>query len=239
MRLPDNWNSFLTPYFNLSDFYQRQDMFLSEMKFVIPDKSKIFNVFNYMNPQEVKCVLYGEDPYPRSSSAIGIAFWDAEIKDWRDKTNGNSLKNILKALLVDRNIAEYKTPIAHCREIAFKNGIPSPGDMFRSWLRSGVLLINTALTYSGKENKMKHFKFWLPFHLALIEALNKRDKSPFYVLWGNKAGRWEGEILKSIDSPDKIIKQGHPTFIHQFLNKNNTGYSPFTEIREKTGIKWI
>ena len=99
-------------------------------------------------------------------------------------------------------------------------------------------MINTSLTFTTAADKNRHFEFWHPFHKTLIRALNNRDHSPFYILWGNKAQRWEKEILESIDMEGKIIKQGHPTFIHQFLDKNRPDYSPFTEIIEKTGLSW-
>ena len=212
--------------------------FIKEQDTIIPREEQIFNVFNYMKPADVRCVLYGEDPYPRLTSACGVAFWDKEINSWNDKTNGNSLKNMLKALLVAENLANYKTTIAECRNIAAANGIKAPSELFEYWLGQGVLLINTALTFSGQKSKRDHFNFWQPFHKALIKALNSQPK-PYYVLWGKKAQNWENEIFKSSNNPEKVIKQGHPTFIHQFLKADEPGYSPFVQLAEKTGIKWL
>lgn len=239
MRLPPSWEIFLTPYFDLISFYKTLDLFISDLNNVIPDKNSIFKVFDYVQPEEVQCVLYGEDPYPRLSSACGIAFWDKEINSWDDKTNGNSLKNILKAILVAQGKAYYTTPISRCREIAKDENFLSPPDLFVHWLDQGVLLINTALTFSGKDDKKSHLEFWRDFHQALIKALNQRNKSPYYILWGNKAQRSEQEIYATIDNPSKVIKQGHPTFIHQFMDKNDQNFSPFSEIINKTGIAWI
>ena len=182
--------------------------------------------------------MYGEDPYPRITSANGIAFWDVEIQQWDDKTNGNSLKNMLKALLIAKGLADYNTSIAECRKIAKDNNFMSPPRLFERWLGQGVFLINTALTFSSSIDKKLHFDFWRPFHSALIHALNVQKSSPCYVLWGRKAQQWEKIINKTIDQPSKIIKQGHPTFIHQFLNAKNPNYSPFTELQHKTGINW-
>ncbi|MEJ2052913.1 MAG: hypothetical protein P8X42_03245, partial [Calditrichaceae bacterium] len=110
--------------------------------------------------------------------------------------------------------------------------------LFDRWLAQGIFLINSALTFSSSEDKKKHFDFWRPFHSALIHALNVQKSSPCYVLWGKKAQGWEKIIIKTIDQPSKIIKQGHPTFIYQFLDQNNPQYSPFIELKEKTGINW-
>ncbi len=238
IRLPEIWEEFLLPYFDIMTFYDELNDFVKGQSVIIPKQVQIFNVFNYMAPSEVRCVLYGEDPYPRLSSACGVAFWDKEINSWYDKTNGNSLKNMLKALLVAENLANYKTKIAECRNIAAANGIKTPSELFEYWLEQGVLLINTALTFSDQESKAAHFNFWQPFHKALIRALNSHSK-PYYVLWGKKAQNWENEILNSNNNPARVIKQGHPTFIHQFLKADEPDYSPFVQLAEKTGIKWL
>ena len=39
------------------------------------------------------------DPYPRESSAIGVAFYDGEIKKWTDAMSP-SFRNIIKNVLI-------------------------------------------------------------------------------------------------------------------------------------------
>lgn len=238
MRLPNSWETWLDQYINFNTFYNDLDKFVDRFDTIMPEHDKVFNVFTKMRPEEVRCVLYGEDPYPRIQSAIGIAFWDAEIETWDDKTNGNSVKNILKGLLIAKGWADYSTPIDVCRRIAKNNNFLNPPQLFKRWLNQGIFLINTALTFSSNKDKKQHFEFWRPFHSALIHALNVQKTSPYYTLWGRKAQQWEKIIIKTIDQPSKIIKQGHPTFVHQFLDKNKPEYSPFMELKEKTGIEW-
>jgi len=240
MRLPANWERFLEPYINIDDFYLRLDAFCAAYPLIIPAPRRIFHVFERVAPEEARVVLFGEDPYPRRASANGIAFWDMEIRRWDDKTRGNSLKNMLKALLTARGWCNYATPIAQCRAIANSRALPAPDGLFEYWLNQGVFLLNTALTFSTAEDKKHHFAFWRVFHSHVIAALNARDiGSPFYILWGNKAAGWEEVIRRNLDNPDKIIRQGHPTFIHQFMDKNRPHWSPFTEIEQKTGFAWL
>lgn len=238
MRLPVEWEQLLKPYFDLEIFYPRLDRFVADLPRVIPSKDKIFHVFDYMAPADVRVVLYGEDPYPRVASACGVAFWDLEMESWNTKSNGNSMKNILKALLVADGQATYNNSIDECRILAENCSFLSPAELFKLWLGEGVLLVNSALTFSNNEDKKRHFVFWKDFHQGLIRALNGRPTSPFYVLWGAKAQKWELKIKDSIDDTKKIIKQGHPTFIHQFLDKHNPAYSPFNEIIQKTNLHW-
>lgn len=239
MRLPEPWERYLQNGFDLRDFYSELEEFLDQFETIIPDKSQIFAVFHEVNPDQVRCVLFGEDPYPRKTSACGIAFWDREIEDWSQKTNGNALKNILKALLVAKGWADYNTTLEECRTIAKKKRIKSPPQLFRSWLDQGVFLVNTALTFSGFDDKALHGRFWKPFFRNFIVKMNRREPSPYYILWGNRAWKWESQIRETIDDESKIIMQNHPTFIHQFLNKKHIHYSPFRELAEQTAIKWL
>ncbi len=239
MELPANWARCLDPYLNLDDFYRGLHSFTYRFGRIIPDSGRIFNAFEQTPPSRVRCVLYGEDPYPRPTSANGIAFWDAEIKSWNERSNGNAMKNILKALCVAADLATYHTPISECRKIAHQNKLPSPPELFRSWIDQGVLLINAALTYSNHSDKQQHLRFWRPFHHAVIEALNARASSPFYVLWGGKAKRWLPHIEQSIDDRSKILTFDHPTFIHQFLDPSTPDYSPFTAMQKYVPVRWL
>lgn len=238
-RLPLIWEEFLAEKVDFGRFYREVDAFLINFKEILPDRRLIFNVFHKVHPDAVRCVIFGEDPYPRRQSACGIAFWDLEITDWSDKTNGNSLKNILKALLVEKGYATYQTSIQECRVIVREKGIINPPDLFESWLEQGVFLLNTALTFSRPEDKKHHFLFWRPFLETIITQLNNRDKAPFYVLWGSRAQKLHESISRSVINPENIIQQNHPTFIHQFLDKNRNTYSPFTELTMRTGIRWL
>lgn len=238
-RLPSVWGKALSRNFDLNLFYQELDAFLKTIPHVIPAPDKILNVFSLVKPQRVRCVLYGEDPYPRPTSANGVAFWDLEMNSWNDKTNNNSLKHILKALLIAKGLADYTTSIEQCRHIAGQADFPSPPQLFQRWLEQGVLLVNTALTFSTFEKKPLHLKFWQPFHQALIQTLNSDGDSPFYILWGKKAQSRGAIIKQSVDDPNKIIMQGHPAYAHQFLIPAKPDYSPFHEIIARTGMRWI
>ena len=235
LKLPDNWELFLDDVIDFTLFYKNLDMFLNNFKKpIIPFPKNIFRLFELVPPENVKCVLFGEDPYPRITSANGVAFWDNEIKHWSDKTNGNSLKNILKALLTYRALSDYSKPISECRTIAEQTHFLQPDELFKKWLNEGVFLLNTSLTFTIKQDKNLHFQFWEPFLHTVINKLVKTN-SPYFILWGNKAKKWASNISEK----DKIIEQGHPTFLHQFMNKNDLTYSPFTEIIEKTKLSWI
>jgi len=236
--LPEVWEKFLYDSQSLPEFYSAFGQFTGQFEVLCPSRDLIFAAFHSLEPEKVKVVLFGEDPYPRVTSANGLAFWDNEIDSWNRPAPGNALKNILKAILVNKGWADYKTTIAECRRLAEAKKVMQPPDLFRFWIEQGVFLINTSLTFSGKTDKKIHFKFWSHFNQNLIHKLNTRNESPFYILWGGKAARWKPVILDSVDQPDKIMTQAHPTYIHHFLDSGQVNYSPFHELEQKTGVRW-
>jgi uracil-DNA glycosylase len=237
MYLPKVWQDILSKDFDIESFLTDLEDRVDRATHLIPDQQSVFKLFYLTEPHNVKCVLYGEDPYPRMSSANGIAFWDQELRTWSDKTKGNSLKHIMKALLIHKRLATYSTSIEECREIVKKDvTFPSPDELFVSWINQGVLLLNRSLVFTTKEDKNAHLKYWKNFQVAMMDFF-KEQNVPI-ILWGKKAQSLEKELLKKNYPKELIIKQGHPTYQHHFLNKNDIYYSPFSELSEKTEIKW-
>ncbi|MCB0277874.1 MAG: hypothetical protein KDD94_00120 [Calditrichaeota bacterium] len=236
--LPEAWQSALSQHINLELFFTNLTEFLDQFPVVIPFRERIFSVFDYMEPSAVKCVVFGEDPYPRLSSAQGIAFWDAELAEWTTKSRGNCVRNMMKALLIAKGDANYSSSMDHCRQ-QISDYYDSPGQMFRHWLENGVFLLNSALTFSSSTDKKLHFNFWRPFIEAVIDVLAKQDNQPFFILWGRQAQQWQEKLIINGIDENRIIRQNHPTFIHQFLDKEKPDYSPFTEIIERTQLDWI
>ncbi|MDD5549578.1 MAG: uracil-DNA glycosylase, partial [Sulfurovaceae bacterium] len=76
----------------------------------IPKKENIFNAFKTLKKNDVKYVLFGQDPYPRELSATGYAFIDGNVKSIfekngtlsREVNRATSLRNFIKMTLVAR-----------------------------------------------------------------------------------------------------------------------------------------
>lgn len=208
------------------------ETFLKTDAIVMPEASRIFAMLERLRPDQVNVVILGEDPYPRPESAVGIAFYDGAYTDWSQSSRNNSLKHILKALLIHQGRANHQTSIAKCRQMA-----PiQPPDLFEHWIAQGVCLLNTALTYTSKLDKSAHFRFWKPYMDALLCNLNATAK-PLYIGWGKKAQAWIDRI-PDLDE-QCVIRQGHPAYQHQFLYRDGAPISPFTEISERSGFAWL
>ena len=182
---------------------------LYDEKIIYPPKKDVFNAFR-LSYKDIKVVILGQDPYHGDGEAHGYAF----------STLNNpippSLKNIYKELYADLGISKDM----------------SNGNLF-SWVKQGVMLLNTGLTVEkDKPNSHKDLG-WHRFTDAVIEKLNEREDPIVFILWGNNAK----EKKKFITNPKHlVIESAHPSPFsarygffgskpfsktNEFLKKNN------------------
>lgn len=152
---------------------------------VYPPPKDIFRAFELTDPEDVKVVILGQDPYHTPGVAHGLAF----------STNSNnpippSLLNIFKE--IER---EYGAPI---------NKNP---DLTR-WAKQGVLLLNASLSVrSGEANSHADYG-WHQFTDAVIQAISDKCDHVVFMLWGSFAIKKSEKIdfLKH-----KILTSPHPS----------------------------
>lgn len=131
---------------------------------VFPPETEVFAALNLTLPQQVRCVILGQDPYHEQGQAHGLAF---SVKP--GVTLPRSLRNIYKEREADLGIPPAQT------------GCLIP------WAQEGVLLLNTVLTVKeGQANS--HAKYgWQEFTDAVFRALWQLPQPVAFVLWGNQA----------------------------------------------------
>ena len=127
----------------------------------LPSYKLIFKSLE-VNPDDVKVVIVGQDPYPNSQHAMGLAFSvPAEVG-----VLPASLKNIYKELEADLGI------------------IRENGDL-SAWLEQGVLLLNMSLTVLPNESGSHSKIGWQVITQQIISDVAKRGAVA--VLWGREA----------------------------------------------------
>lgn len=150
---------------------------------------------------KIKCCILGQDPYPQKGVATGRAFEVGTITSWNDPATNTSLKNILKILHMNKFNLEKPLPIQNVRTDIQqgKFNIYPPNQMFVHWERSGVLLLNTALTVveGSTAGSNSHSEFWKPFTREVIRFLHKSNSNIKWLLWGKFAQEFASDI------PDK------------------------------------
>ena len=119
-----------------------------------PDRSQIYNAFEYCPFHKVKVVVLGQDPYHGIGQAHGLAF---SVPDKAKPPP--SLVNIFK-------------------EIEQDEGIPYPdnGNLER-WAKQGVLLLNASLSVREGTPGSHKKKGWETFTNAVIKKCQKKKRT--------------------------------------------------------------
>ena len=155
-----------------------------------PDYDNILRLLT-CNLNDVKVVILGQDPYPEKGRATGRAFEVGDLQSWNDKFRQVSLKNIVRLIHKNyKNIDDYKD-IKKFSQIqeeikADKFKILPPDEIFKSWEKQGVLLLNTYLSVEpGKAGS--HIEIWKDFSIKLLGYISVENKNINWFLWGKQA----------------------------------------------------
>ena len=168
----------------------------------IPKNEYIFKALRSSISSRKVCILSNE-PYSQGEIATGLAF---EVKNtsWVNHEINISLKNILKLLYKTytgkmEDIEKIRKEICHN-----EFNILPPNELFKSWEKQGVLLLNSSLT-TIEEKTGEHNKFWHPFTRDLMEYISAKNENIVYFLLGKDAEQFEKNILNG-----EVIKSNHP-----------------------------
>ncbi|GIQ86375.1 hypothetical protein KIPB_008221 [Kipferlia bialata] len=200
----------------------------------IPSPECILTPLRVLRPQDVRMLVFGQDPYPRPASAVGIAFCDGEVRSW-DMRLSPSLRNIIKDVLISADHADPKTKVGPLRTKLAEMRVPSPQEWFHSTQAQGVLWLNTALTFSGKDapTLAKHIAFWRPFVDAVIQttvaARAEAGKAEVEgsglvtLMWGGKALKLKPVVEAAAEKTGcrvVYVERRHPAV--EAFHQNNT-----------------
>ena len=153
---------------------------------IYPPREKMFNAFKLTPLEQVKVVIFGQDPYHEEGQAMGLSF---SVPD--NIKTPPSLINIYKEIEMEYN-AQFRNRGGDLTYLA----------------KQGVLLLNTVLTVRAHEAGSHRGHGWEEFTTAVIKKLNMRDKPVIFVLWGNDAKKKEMYIT---NPKHYVLKAAHPS----------------------------
>jgi len=214
--LHPRWSNLLrgeldSPYFaELMGFLDRE---LALKKEIYPPADKVFRAFEDLEPQNVKVVIVGQDPYYKKHQAHGLSFSvSEEIK------TPPSLVNIFKELKSDL-------------------GVERTSSNLESWAKQGVLLLNSILTVEKDKPSSHQKKGWERFTDMVLKTVNEQSPHCVFILWGSYAQK-KGTFVGS-EKHLKILSP-HPSPLSVY--RGFWGSKPFSRtnnfLKEK-GIKPI
>ena len=188
---------------------------------VYPLKGDVFKAFELANPEKIKVVILGQDPYPgyeifqnqEIPYAMGLSF---SVK--AGLSLPKSLVNIFRELENDLGI------------------VRKDGDL-SDWLEQGVFLLNSHLTVRKSVPLSHDFIRWDIFTRRTLEYLLTVNPDLIFILWGKKAEL----AVAGLNIKHKIISS-HPSPLA--AHRSFFGSKPFSrtnailqELGEKT-INW-
>jgi uracil-DNA glycosylase len=232
----ESWRQTVANAYNaLSADYR---VFLETNDGYFPNYSNFLNAFVTLPKNRTKAILFGQDPYPREASATGYAFIDGMVKTIfsskglsKEVNRATSLRNFIKMLLLcSGKLASSsltQDEIAKLDKSKFITSITELKDNFES---NGILLLNTSLIFTNKNDASSHVKAFTPFMKTLLSQLSN-DKLEL-ILFGNIAK----EIKKLLPKKHNftLIQTCHPYNIEFITDKMVLDYfAPMHLLRSK------
>lgn len=159
---------------------------LKNNKIIYPSQ-ELWTAVLEQDPDDIKVVIIGQDPYIKPNQAHGYSF---SVKP--GVRPPPSLLNIFK---------ELKTDIPNVK-IDMTNGYLGP------WIEQGVFLLNNVLTVEQGISNSHIKKGWEQFTNEIVSKLNSNYSNIVFMLWGDKAQVKE----PLIDSKKHLVlKAAHPS----------------------------
>lgn len=182
---------------------------------ILPAQNDVLNSIKLTSLDNVKVLIIGQDPYPSSEHAHGLAFSSLSAK------TPASLKNIFKKLEMDFEGCTHST------------------NLLIDWEKQGVLLLNTALTFEGKDTKLlkEHTALWKPVIENIFSILKNRNKTLIVMRWGAHAQK-VGECFNGVNNI-YVMDTTHPSPLSAHRGFMNCGhFIKCNEILGKNAINW-
>jgi len=211
----------------LSCAYKRLDSdyrnFLENDHSYFPTKENYLNAFKTLPKEEVKYILFGQDPYPRKESAGGYAFIDEKVQHLfsekglsKEVNRATSLRNFIKMVLVaGGELSSDDTSQEAIAALDKTRFIDTITELRVNFERNGVLLLNTALIFTDKKSSGKHIRAWRPFIQSILHDLE--EENPKLILFGTHAQELKKHLPLEIF---ETIEIEHP-YNHTFITNKN------------------
>lgn len=167
-----------------------------------PEGAHVLRAFENTDPNGIRTVLLGQDPYPNRAWATGRAFEQGNLDQWPGQPRGmaDSLRRIVQAMVAAKtgDMAYQSGDSAWSKLAADANNallqLEPPREWFDRLEREGVLFLNASLTIGVLDRARaprqcrRHFQLWEPLVRDVLRFLAaRRSGRVVYLLLGGRA----------------------------------------------------
>jgi uracil-DNA glycosylase len=201
-----------------------------------PKGAHLLRAFENTDPNKVRVVILGQDPYSNPAWATGRAFEQGNLAEWPDDPQhlADSLRRLVQAMVAART----GNPSYAAGDRAWKKltkdarggllELEPPRKLFDRLQREGVLFLNSSLTISvfspaGAPKKCRrHFQLWAPLINRVLSFIAARPAGfAVFLLLGRHAGdvfdrsgaKAEADRAGTWKSNVEAIRHFHPAAI--------------------------
>ena len=213
--IPPDWAAAIGPAASAERLAPIAD-FVAARENTLPEPTLVFAALRATPFASVRAVILGQDPYPKRSHAVGLAF--SVPRDLRPLPR--SLKNIHTELRTDLGM------------------VPPDHGSLEPWTRHGVLLLNTSLTVEeGAPASHRRARWWMLTN-AIIKAVAAKESPVAFLLWGVPA-KTKARFIRG--ARHVIVPSSHPSPLSE---KGFLGSKPFSRandglcVRHADRIDW-
>ena len=149
---------------------------------ILPPTDRTFAALERCQPNDVKVIIIGQDPYHTPGKADGLAFSIPVDFPGRLDSLGNIFKEIESDIKAKRTLSDLT-----------------------DWADQGVLLLNTALTVPPGRPKAHAKLGWSKLVPQVIQKLSPQPRAGIF--WGGPAQ----VFVKEMTGTDLVITSAHPS----------------------------
>ncbi|WP_235679169.1 uracil-DNA glycosylase [Aquibium microcysteis] len=201
-----------------------------------PAGAHMLRAFDGIDPDAVRCVVLGQDPYPEPGFATGRAFEAGNVAAWRelDKMFSRSVRAYMQQICaartgrpeLARSFGDWPGLLSEIEAGSVR--IEPPGEIADRWVREGVLLLNSSLTLSrfrvevDPHQSRGHLPVWRPLIQAVLRHLAASGRPIVYLGFGDAAA--ENLRLAGLDTPrdpQATFQRPHPAFADDLFSLEN------------------
>jgi uracil-DNA glycosylase len=202
-----------------------------------PRGAHALRAFDGIAPDQVRCVVLGQDPYPEPGFATGRAFEAGNLAGWHelDKMFSKSVRAYMQLIVaartgVDdyaRSFDDWPATRAYLTDPA--SGFEEADAIADRWVREGALLLNASLTLSrfkvdiDPHQSRGHLPFWRPLMFRTVETLLARGEPVVFIGFGKAAQDILGhfDLSEGLSGQVGCVLREHPAFAEAVLSRPN------------------